>query len=332
MSNARKRLIAAAVLLAGSLAAGPLPAGKLYRWVDDEGNIHFTDQMPAEQVDKGRTELNDRGLAIDQVSPAKTPEERAREAELERLRREQQRLREKQEAEDRVLLRTFHSVDDIALARDGKLAAVDVLIRVSERNNKLLKAKLAEEEKRAANLERAGKPIPEKWQNEIASSRSSLNDGYANILRHQENKAIIRQTYGEDIRRFRTLKNMQAEETDVGHDKESGKANLANVYRCEDAVSCDQAWSRAQAFAEDFATTELQQATNDLIITKPPLQHNDISVTIARLREAEGDAATLFLDVQCRGSTDGREFCESREVELIISRFRPYMRFQIHQP
>ncbi len=332
MSNARKRLVAAAVLLAGSLAATPLSAGKLYRWVDDEGNVHFTDQMPAEQVDKGRTELNERGLAIDQVDAAKTPEERAREAELERLRREQQRLREKQEAEDRVLLRTFHSVDDIVLAQDGKLAAVDVLIRVSERNNKLLKAKLAEEEKRAANLERAGKPIPEKWQNEIASTRSSLNEGYANILRHQENKAIIRKTYGEDIRRFRMLKNMQAEEVDVAQDRESGQADLANIYRCEDAVSCNQAWSRAQGFAEQFATTELQQATNDLIITKPPLQDNDISLTIARLPEAEGDAATLFLDVQCRDTTDGHEFCQGREVELLIRRFRPYMRFQIGQP
>jgi hypothetical protein len=332
MSNARKWPVGVIALLAVVLGVAPLYASKLYRWVDDEGNVHFTDRMPAEQVDKGRTELNEQGLTIDQVAPAKTPEERARDAELERLRREQQRLREKQEAEDRVLLRTFHSVDDIALARDGKLAAVDVLIRVSERNNKLLKAKLAEEEKRAANLERAGKPIPEKWQNEIASTRRSLNEGYANILRHQQNKAIIRETYDEDIRRFRTLKNMQQEETEVGHDRESGAADLANVYRCEDAVSCDQAWSQAQAFAEGFATTELQQATDDLIITKPPLQDNDISLTIARLREAEGDAATLFLDVQCRDSTDGREFCEGREVELIIGRFRPYMRFQIHQP
>jgi hypothetical protein len=332
MSNPRKWLVGVVVLSAIVLGTAPLYAGKLYRWVDDEGNVHFTDRMPAEQVDKGRTELNERGLAIEQVAPAKTPEERAREAELERLRRERQRLREKQEAEDRVLLRTFHSVDDIALARDGKLAAVDVLIRVSERNNKLLKTKLAEEEKRAANLERAGKPIPEKWQNEIANTRRSLHESYANILRHEQNKAIIRETYGEDIRRFRALKNMQAEQVDVGHERKSGPAELANVYRCEDAVSCDQAWSRAQAFAEDFATTELQQATEDLIITKPPRQDNDISLTIARLREAEGDAATLFLDVQCLDSADGREFCEGREVELIIGRFRPYMRFQIRQP
>jgi hypothetical protein len=219
------------------------------------------------------------------------------------------------------------------LARDGKLAAVDVLIRVSERNTKLLKAKLAEDERRAANLERAGKPVPEKWQKEIASTRRSLNEGYANILRHEENKAMIRKTYAADIRRFRTLKNMQAEEiVDVDHDQEPGRTNLANVYRCETAVSCDQAWGRAQAFAEEFATTELQQATDSLVITKPPMQDKDISLTIARLPEAEGDGATLFLDVQCRDTTDGREFCQSREVELLIGRFQPYMRFQIHQP
>lgn len=320
------------LLLASSLAATPASAAKLYRWVDDEGNVHFTDRIPADQVDKGRTELNERGLAVEQVEAAKSPEELAKEAELERLRREQQRVRELQEAEDQVLLRSYHSVDDMLLSRDGKLNAVDVMIGVSERNNKLLKDKLAEQEKQAANLERSGKPIPPPLQDQIGDTRNSLKEGYAAILRHQEQKAEIRDAYDRNLRRFRELKHLQAEEAPAEPIGEARNPELANVYQCQDAAGCDQAWERAENFVREFSTTKLQRVTEHLITTKPPLDDKDISLTVARLPNPTGEGARLFLDVQCRDTIGGLAFCQRREVELLIGRFQPYMRYQIQKP
>ena len=35
-----------ALIVALTLAAGPAAAGKLYKWMDKDGNVHYTDQPP----------------------------------------------------------------------------------------------------------------------------------------------------------------------------------------------------------------------------------------------------------------------------------------------
>jgi hypothetical protein len=74
------------------------------RWVDDQGNVHYSDVIPPTEIDKGRTLLSPDGVRVDTVPPQKTPEQIQRERELERLRVQQERMREQQRADDRVLL------------------------------------------------------------------------------------------------------------------------------------------------------------------------------------------------------------------------------------
>ena len=77
-------------------------AAQLYRWVDDQGNVHYTDSIPAEYQEKGHTVLSPRGTQVLEVPPMKTPEEIQRERELTRLRGEQQRLIEQQKTADQM--------------------------------------------------------------------------------------------------------------------------------------------------------------------------------------------------------------------------------------
>lgn len=332
MSTAPPRRMPLLIVLAGSLIANAALAGKLYRWVDSEGNVHFTDKIPAEQTDRGHTQFNERGLPIERIGAAKTKEELAREAELERLRKEKELVRKRQEAEDRVLLRTFHSVDDIVLSRDGKLAAIDVMIRVAARNNKLLQDQLAQHEKTAADLERSAKSIPQKLETDIAGGRKSLGNGYATILRLEENKSVLRDTYNRDIRRFRELKNLSEARSSDQPDASRGVSDLANVYPCQDFGSCDQAWEQAESFVREFSTTGLQRATELLITSNPAEREHDLSLTVARLPNPEGTGARLFLDPQCQRSPKGEAYCSSDEVSQVIDRFRPYMAAPPDQP
>ena len=58
-----------------------------YKWVDDQGVVHYTDKLPPEAVNKGSVELNKQGVPIKKIEPALTPEQRrARDAEEERAR------------------------------------------------------------------------------------------------------------------------------------------------------------------------------------------------------------------------------------------------------
>jgi len=282
-------------------------------------------------VEKERSELDNRGLEIGRVERARTPEELAQQAELERLRKEKQRLVEAQEAADRVLLRSFRSVDDIVLARDGKLAAVDVLLQIARGNNKLLKSKLAEQQRAAATLERSGRQVPIKMQQNFANTQSSLKAGYGLILQHEETKRQIREEYNSHIERFLTLKNLAAESSTYGGAVTTGPVSLPNVYTCPNAASCDQAWERAQEFSRRFATTPVRMISEHVIMTAPPPEDRDIAITIARLDDKDTEGSRLFLDVQCRDNEAGQAFCQDKQVQLLVERFQPYMRYAIQE-
>ena len=107
---------------------------RLYRWVDEAGAVHYTDTLPPAQAERGHAEMSEKGLVVDTTERAKTPEELQREEEAKRARLAAERAKKEQEAADQMLLRTFGSVDDMIMTRDGRLAAVDAMIRLTRGN------------------------------------------------------------------------------------------------------------------------------------------------------------------------------------------------------
>ena len=68
--------VMAAVLVAASAGAQE-KAKKLYRWVDKDGKVQFSDTLPPEAVDQARTEINSlSGMATGTLERALTPEDR----------------------------------------------------------------------------------------------------------------------------------------------------------------------------------------------------------------------------------------------------------------
>lgn len=86
-------LLLGASLLLGAPAASGAPkqktgkagavkvAPKLYRWVDDKGQAHFTDTLPEEALSQARTEYSRQGTEVRSVERALTPAELAAKAE-----------------------------------------------------------------------------------------------------------------------------------------------------------------------------------------------------------------------------------------------------------
>ncbi len=115
---------------------------KLYKWVDEDGNVQYSDKLPPAAVRKPHENLDSSGLVINKTGRAKTPEEIAEEERVRKLRKETQRQIDEQKARDRVLLNTYRSEDDIILARDGKLATINSQIRITYTNITRLKERL----------------------------------------------------------------------------------------------------------------------------------------------------------------------------------------------
>ena len=55
-------------------------AATLYKWVDDDGKVRYSDRMPPTQVKKKHQTLNKQGIIVETKEAAKTDEELAAQA------------------------------------------------------------------------------------------------------------------------------------------------------------------------------------------------------------------------------------------------------------
>lgn len=201
--------LAGALLGALFLASGPVAAGKLYKWVDENGKVHYGDKIPPKYARQEKHILNERGIEVDRIEAAKTPEQIEEERRLEEKRKEEERRRAEQAAHDRMLLATFTSEDDMIMTRNGKLAAIDASIRVTRDRITKLEQNLANLSREAANMERAGKPVPDKLQEDIVAARAQIQRYRDYIATKRREQQQIRDQFERDIKRFRELKSIE---------------------------------------------------------------------------------------------------------------------------
>ncbi len=307
------------------LLAAPLASAKLFRWVDAEGKVHYSDKVPVEHSSQARSELSKEGVTVKETERAKTLEEIARDKELQKLRVEQQKLIELQRAKDRVLLRTFRTEDDIIMARNGKLAAVNANIQITRSNIRRLKEKLADMQKNAATLERQGRAASSNLLKDIEQSRKQLKESYASIIKKEQDKELIHQKHARELERFRALKNLNTKEDKLLSQKNIYSL-LDTVVPCNGQQGCNIAWKRAEEYVRKHATTRLQMLSEVIVMTALPRQDTDISITASRIPRADQKgAADLFMDLQCKSSPRGIDLCKSDAVEKIRSGFRQFV-------
>lgn len=306
-----RTLLFAACLFAGLPSAGH--AGKLYKWVDDEGHTHYSDKLPPRDVGRAHSKLDETGVTIDHVDAALTPEQIRQRAEEARLRQEQERLAEKQRAEDRVLLRTFRSEEDILMTRDGQIQAVDTYIRVTQSNIKRLKHTLEEMQANAAQLELTGQAISPKYLQEIESKRQALKESYQSIVEREHEKDRIRKSFAKDLNRFRELKQLAQNDDPVWDASQSFLDALQNVYNCGADNACEGPWRRAKAYLKANSTTPVKMEGENILLTSAPQENDDISITISRIFDKKTNETLIFMDIQCKETTQGSALCKRGE-------------------
>jgi hypothetical protein len=308
------------IAVSATAISAPTSHKRLYRWVDEDGTVHYTDTIPPSAVEKGRTELSPAGVRVKAVPPAKSPEAVAQEAELERLRREQQELIERQRAADRVLLQSFRSEDDIIMARDGKMAALDVMIEVTRNNIGRQQRTLANLRADAADQERAGKPVPEQLSKSITGMERSIRDAYGVILDRQDQKGSIYDAFDKDLQRFRELKRLPVARQPT--DENAVRPTLDNIVRCSGSSECDRLWDKAVSYVRENAATPVPPSNSTILITAPPAAAEQISMILSRIKDKTTAGATLFLDLQCQHTPRGEQACKSQEARKLIQGFR----------
>jgi chromosome segregation ATPase len=186
-------------------------------WTNRDGVRECGNMVPPEYAQQESRTINERGITTDVKERAPTKEEleeqrRQQEAERQRLEEEkrQQALEEQRRKErenyDRVLLSTFLSEEEILNSRDRKLSAIDATIEITRITIDKLQDNLDKEKGRAANLERQGKPIPERRQEDIDSLQKQIDEKKSYIASKEREKQELTDKYAADLERFRELK------------------------------------------------------------------------------------------------------------------------------
>ena len=89
---------------------------------------------------------------LDSVEKAKTPEQLKLQKKLDALRKEQEKIVSKQASNDKVLLSTFRSLDDMNKAMESKLAAFDFEKNAIEGNINRYELQLKQQQAQAAEI------------------------------------------------------------------------------------------------------------------------------------------------------------------------------------
>lgn len=180
-------------------------AGKLYKWVDENGQIRYGDRIPPQYARKSNETLNQQGITVDRQEAAKTPEQIAAAQRLEEAREAAERVQQEKDLKDRILLDTFTNEDEMVLTRDGKIEAIEAIIRVTNGRTEKLKLRLSKLKTRAANIERSGKPVSDKLNAEIRETRQQIAQNFIYLKSRSSDQQLIREQYEVDIARFREL-------------------------------------------------------------------------------------------------------------------------------
>jgi len=305
-------------------------AKKMFRWVDDAGNVRYSDQVPPDQVKHRREALNENARVVDVVEKQKTKAQRDLEKRLVLLRRQQNEIIRKQKGHDKVLRSTFRNVSDMEMALKGKMLAMDGQRKVVQGNLQRIEKQLQQQQKKAAQFERDGRKVPAKILVDIRLTKEQIELSYIEISKQFEKKKRVREEFEADINRFIYLTQSESEGSkDISRKTAEKKAEKQlGLFVCKSLEQCDKAWVSAKQFVYANSSTALDIETNRLIMSQAPYKDTDLSLSISKMN-MDGNKQQLFLDIRCRQSSIGDELCRSAKAKNIRNSFSSYIKLAL---
>ena len=205
------------IMLCCTVVAGSA-AAKVYRWVDENGEVHYSESLPPTHVDKGHDVLNERGILLDEdiklTPPPPPPPEVTGEEKRPELPRDSSGLprpkalytaSEKQERMDKLLLLRYASMEEIEtqLAYELNNIEHDAKMLVTSKNS-LLKSYRGQV-REAADLQRSGKPVSQDAARAIATLKSRLEENLVEVEGLGPREENTRAKFQEHLDRYRLL-------------------------------------------------------------------------------------------------------------------------------
>ena len=175
-------------------------------WTNSEGVKECGDKIPPEYTQQGYQELSKGGIVLEKKERIKTKEELEKaKKEAVIIAKEEEKERNKK-AHDKMLIETFASINEIEVARDQKIEAVESTIKITQKRIIKLQYLLDDE----LNRNSLDKQIDgeEKKFNNTESLKEQISDNKKFIKNKIDEQGKIKKTYTEYISRFKELKGL----------------------------------------------------------------------------------------------------------------------------
>jgi hypothetical protein len=174
-----------------------------YRWVDDQGVVHYGDRVPPQFAQKEATMLNREGVEVGRLSAEKTSEQ------AEATRREQEQLR-RQKQHDDFLLTTYTSVADIEQLRDERLRQLKGQRVAAEQYIAGLHDRLLALQARAMlfkpyNAESQARRLPDDLAEQLVRTVNEIHTQRTALEAKDQQESAVRSQFQADIDRYREL-------------------------------------------------------------------------------------------------------------------------------
>jgi len=179
---------------------------KMYKWLDEEGQVHFGDKIPPKYLVKEHDELNEQGVTTKHREAAKTAEEKAEERRLLKEQKKADLIAKKKKQRDRVLLDTYTTERDLILARDSRLDAVGSQIHLSESIIKDSNNNIKSMDQQITEIQDSGREVPLDLYDSLDNEKQQVEIQTNVKKNHEKRRDEISRQFNGYIERFKVLK------------------------------------------------------------------------------------------------------------------------------
>jgi hypothetical protein len=317
----RHTILTSITVVALTIAAQP-HAG-LYRWVDDNGKVHYSDSMPPEVVSKGRDVLNKQGVLVQTIVPPKSKDEQQALKDDKHAQAIELQQNKRQIAADRSLIAAYRHEGDILKARDKNIAIVRAAELVINGNIHRTRLHLLH--------------MSSLTDKQVADLKKLLHRNYESLFRYDHEREGIENKYNDLLQRYRHIKKHGpglGAPMETTLDSDMPFLTCHNVHlKCPDEETCKLWWNRTKQYLSENSDMPILIESETLLSTQMPIKSEEISLSAAFNQNAAGGDGEILLDLDCgdigssgdKGQTTFEGECVSQRSKMISKRFRPYV-------
>jgi chromosome segregation ATPase len=219
----------AALAFALALCGTGNTAAATYKWVDDQGVVHYSDKVPPEAVNKGATVLDKQGRPTKKIEPAPSAEQIKAKAAAEEQQRALAKSLDEQARKDRALMQSYTNEEEIDVARKRALVTIDTQIKSAQVYSADLTRRQEGLKRKKASY--GDKPVPIELERDLNTVDVELSRQTALIKQKTDEIAAVNAKYDTDKKRWEEIKSDQqrssAAAAAMAAQQEAAKASTA---------------------------------------------------------------------------------------------------------